>query len=208
MLDTYTEYIDRYLNKLGLGDKPCPGEHHFVSSYLVPRLFALNQRVPDYINPDGMKGIIGDVAYYKGQDYQLCIEVKLGTIRLTKREFNEWIVADDSSRLPHMFIGICLDGIVICSWNDFRLAYIKSVKKRNVKWEPKTIAKGYGPSKAVNLILEYLGKSKYFKKGDTLKESKELERKFIDALKNEIDCNKANSVDTISCTAEYWAPLK
>ena len=188
MLETYTEYIDRYLSKSGLGDRPCPGEHHFVSSYLVPRLFALNQRVPDYINPDGTKGIIGDVVYYKDQEHRLCIEVKLGTIRLTKREFNEWIVADDSSRWPHTFIGIGSVGIGICSWSNFRQAYIRSVQERDGKWEPKTIQKGYGPTKAVNLLLAKLGQGKHFHRGLTPKESKALEALFIRALSSEINC--------------------
>ncbi|MBK9595448.1 MAG: hypothetical protein IPO57_08850 [Rhodocyclales bacterium] len=102
MLNTYSEYIDRYLSKSGLSKRPCPGEHHFVSAYLVPRLFKLNQRVPDYINPDGTKGIIGDIVYYKDHEHQFGIEAKLSTIRLTRGEFNEWVVTTDPSRWPHI----------------------------------------------------------------------------------------------------------
>ena len=59
MLETYSEYIHLFLSKKGLSNRPCPGEHHFVSAYLVPKLFSINQRIPDYINPDGTKGILG-----------------------------------------------------------------------------------------------------------------------------------------------------
>jgi|WetSurMetagenome_2_1015567.scaffolds.fasta_scaffold111283_1 hypothetical protein len=188
MLKTYTDYIDRYLSKPGLGQRPCPGEHHFVSSYLIPRLYALNQRVPDYINPDGMKGIIGDVVYYNDQEHQLGIEVKLKKIRLTKREFNAWVVAADSSRWPHTFIGIGTKGIGICSWSNFRQAYIESVQERDDGWQPVDIQKGYGPGKEVNVLLPKLGPDRHFNKGSSPEESMALELSFMSALKSEIDC--------------------
>ncbi len=82
--------------------------------------FQLNQRVPDYINPDGTKGIIGDIVYYKDHEHQFGIEAKLGNIRLTKGEFNEWVVNTDTARWPHAFIGIGTLGIGLCSWAEFR----------------------------------------------------------------------------------------
>ena len=66
----------RIPNKKELANRPCPGEHHFVSAYLVPKLFSINQRIPDYINPDGTKGIIGDIVYYQDHEHQFGIEVK------------------------------------------------------------------------------------------------------------------------------------
>ncbi len=188
MLNTYSEYIDRYLSKSGLSERPCPGEHHFVSAYLVPRLFELNQRVPDYINPDGTKGIIGDVVYYKDHEHQFGIEAKLETIRLTKGEFNEWVVNEDSSRWPHTFIGIGTTGIGLCSWAEFRTAYIASVAEKNKNWIPSPITEGYGPMKSVNTFFPKLPTGKFFRKGASLEESAELEASFIQALRSEIDC--------------------
>lgn len=188
MLNTYSEYIDLYLSKSGLSNRPCPGEHHFVSSYLVPRLFALNQRVPDYINPDGTKGIIGDIVYYKDHEHQYGIEAKLGTIRLTKGEFNEWIVNVDTLRWPHTFIGIGTTGIGLCSWAEFRTAYIAAVAEKDNGWVPSSISKGYGPMKSVNALFPKLSNGKFFRKGANPKESAELEIFFIEALRKEIAC--------------------
>ena len=144
-----------------LANRPCPGEHHFVSAYLLPRLFSLNKRIPDYINPDGTKSIIGDVVYYKDHEHQFSIEAKLGTIRLTKSEFNEWIVSSDQSCWPHAFIAIGTKGIGFCSWEDFRTTYISSVREKNPTWSPAIIDGGYGPQKSVNLLLSKLP-DKYF----------------------------------------------
>ena len=188
MLNTYSEYIDRYLSKSGLSKRPCPGEHHFVSAYLVPRLFELNQRVPDYINPDGTKGIIGDIVYYKDHEHQFGIEAKLGTIRLTKGEFNEWVVNTDTSRWTHTFIGIGTAGIGLCSWAEFRTAYIAAVAENNNGWVPSSLSEGYGPMKSVNTLLPKLPNGKFFRKGANPKESAELEDSFIEALEKEIAC--------------------
>ena len=188
MLNTYSEYIDRYLSKSGLSKRPCPGEHHFVSAYLVPRLFKLNQRVPDYINPDGTKGIIGDIVYYKDHEHQFGIEAKLGTIRLTKGEFNEWVVNSDHSRWPHTFIGIGTTGIGLCSWVEFRAAYISAVAENNNGWVPNLLSEGYGPMKSVNTLLPKLPNGKFFRKGANPKESVDLEATFIEALRKEIAC--------------------
>lgn len=187
MIKTYSEYIERYLSKEGLKDRPCPGEHHFVSAYLVPRLLEhLNQRVPDYINPDGTKGIIGDVVYYKDNEHQFGIEVKLGTIQLTKGEFNEWIVKEDVSKWPHSFIGIGTSGIGVCSWAEFRAAYIASVKEKKINWSPETRANGYGPAKSINILFQKFPVGKFFEKATGHKEI-ELEDCFIQTLRKEIN---------------------
>jgi hypothetical protein len=187
VLRTYSEYIDLYLSKSGLSIRPCPGEHHFVSAYLIPRLFELNQRVPDYINPDGTKGIIGDIVYYRDHEHEFAIEAKLGTVRLTKGEFNEWIVNTDTSLWPHMFIGVGKTGIGLCSWAEFRKAYIAAVKEKDKDWIPSLIAEGYGPMKSVNKIFPKLPPGKFFRKGANLEESAKLEEALIEAMKNEID---------------------
>ena len=188
MIETYSEYIDKYLRISGLGKRPSPGEHHFVSVYLVPKLFAINNRVPDYINPDGTKQIIGDITYYNDQEHQFGIEVKLGTIRLTKGEFNEWIVNEDRSRWPHTFIGIGTIGIGICSWERFRAVYLNAVKEQNQSWVPEFLESGYGPSKKVNVLLPLLRNDEYFKKGESVSEAAELEQQFLSSLKTEVDC--------------------
>ena len=188
MLNSYSEYIDRYLSKSGLINRPCPGEHHFVSAYLVPRLFELNGRIPDYINPDGTKNIIGDVVYYKDHNHQFGIEVKLNTIRLTKGEFNNWIVNEDRTLWPHTFIGIGITGVGLCSWAEFRDAYISSVVERDKNWAPKLLSKGYGPMKSVNTLFSKLPDGKYFPRGNDESECAKLEASFVEALGIEVDC--------------------
>ena len=61
----------------------------------MPKLYEINGIAPDYINPDGTKAIIIDVVYYRDEKHHFEIEVKLGTVRLTRREFNDWIVNED-----------------------------------------------------------------------------------------------------------------
>lgn len=190
VLETYSEYIHLFLSKKGLSNRPCPGEHHFVSAYLVPKLFSINQRIPDYINPDGTKGIIGDVVYYKDHEHQFGIEVKLGIIRLTKGEFNEWIVNTDETKWPHTFIGIGTKGIAMCSWKEFRNAYIKSVREKDPKWKPETLTDGYGPMKSVNVLLSILPLSKCHLLGVDVEDYKRKESIFLEALEREVTAKK------------------
>ncbi|RKZ57142.1 MAG: hypothetical protein DRQ44_16085, partial [Gammaproteobacteria bacterium] len=102
MINTYSEYINRYITNRGLNGTKTPGEHHFVSACLIPKLFAINGIVPDYINPDGTKAIIGDVVYYRNGAHHFGIEVKFETIRLTKNEYNNWIVNEETSEHPNL----------------------------------------------------------------------------------------------------------
>jgi hypothetical protein len=188
VLSTYSEYINRFLTPDGLGNRPCPGEHHFVSAYLVPRLYALNRRVPDYINPDGTKGINGDVVYYQDGQHQFGIEVKLGTVRLTKGEFNKWIVSDQPIHWPHTFLGIGVAGIGVCPWEEFRLAYINAVADSKAGWAPKPIVEGYGPMKSVNSLLKKLPDGRFFARQTNVAKAAELEESFIKALSAEVAC--------------------
>ena len=135
MIETYSSYIDNYLDLPKREGRPVPGEHHFVSGYLIPRIFNIRGKVPEYINPDGTKSIIGDVVYYDAGKHQHGLEVKLGTIRLTSGEFNSWIASNESSNWPESFIGIGLKGIAICSWREFRDAYIELARaKKGNQW--------------------------------------------------------------------------
>ncbi len=192
MINNYSEYINSYLSQKGLENRPCPGEHHFVCAYLVPRLFEINQKIPDYINPDGTKKVIGDVVYYQENEHQLGIEVKLGTIRLTKGEFNKWIVNTNKSRWPQTFVAIGTNGIILCSWSQFRNSYISAVKsqKKDPRWVPLEITEGYGPQKSVNELLTFLPTANCHLKGVTEVEAIQLEKQFMLALTEEIDFHK------------------
>ena len=118
--------------------------------------------VPDYINPDGTKDILGDVVYYRDAEHHYGVEVKIGTIRLTKREFNRWVASTDRSAWPNLFIGICASGMAICPWAEFRSSYIASIKAKNPAWRPGILRKGYGPMKQVNVLAAYLSKGAWF----------------------------------------------
>jgi len=180
MIDTYSNYINRYILKKGLDGAKSPGEHHFVSAYLIPKLFAINKLVPDYINPDGTKEIIGDVVYFNNGSHHFGIEVKYETIRLTKNEYNAWIVSKKTSLHPKTFIGIGSNGIIVLPWHEFRKDYLTSVKIT----VPKKINSGYGPQKSINVMFDnnkngYLPYSK--------NKGKENEAKFIKLLQDEIN---------------------
>ncbi|MBE0586460.1 MAG: hypothetical protein IH617_00265 [Hydrogenophaga sp.] len=159
MISTYSDYIRRYILRSKKESPPSPGEHHFVAAYLVPKLFEIAQKVPDYINPDGTKSIMGDVVYYQDEKHRLGLEVKLGVIRLTRREFNEWIVGGERSRWPEVFVGVGKLGVAISPWLEFRAAYIKSVVAKDKDWVPREIGAGYGPQKSVDELMPYLGEN-------------------------------------------------
>jgi hypothetical protein len=180
MIKSYTDYIERYM----LSSLKAPGEHHFVAAYLLPRLFSINKLVPDYINPDGTKGITGDIVYFKNGKHQLGIEVKYKTIRFTKNEFNSWIVREDSSKHPEIFISIGTTGIIILSWREFREAYLSSVKIS----VPRPITEGYGPLKSVNALFQSgNGRKGYLPKGGNQSEAQDYENKFLQLLRESVN---------------------
>lgn len=186
MVPTYSEYIKRYIHRRTKSSPPSPGEHHFVATYLVPKLYGINSVVPDYINPDGTKAIIGDVVYYKDEQHHFGIEVKLGTVRLTKNEFNSWIVNDDQTRWPDLFLGIGSKGLALSSWVDFRNSYISAVRSKDPKWIRAEIAAGYGPSKRVDELSSHLGRDHWFPVA-TGTEAAEHENAFVAALKSRFE---------------------
>lgn len=152
MLATYSDYIRRFVHNDGLGGNQCPGEHHFVSVFLLPLLYSINRIVPDYVNPDGTKRLIGDVVYFRDGAHHYGIEVKFGTVRLTKTEFNNWIVAKQKNKHPDVFIGVGRSGLLVLSWSDFRDLYMGAVRDRQATWKPKRIKDGYGPQKSVDVL--------------------------------------------------------
>ena len=131
MIRGFNEYIDRYICKRELNGLKDPGEHHFVAVYLLPKLFALNGIVPDYVNPDGTKAIRGDIVYFRDDRHYLGLEAKLSTIRLTANEFNNWIVSPAYSNHPQVFIGVGTKGLVVQTWRRFRATYIKMIGPKN-----------------------------------------------------------------------------
>jgi hypothetical protein len=183
MILSYNTYIKTYIHGKGKDKLPAPGEHHFVSAYLVPKLFSINGKIPDYINPDGTKAILGDVVYYQDGRHHFGIEVKLGTVRLTKGEFNKWIVDTDTKYWPHLFIGIGHKGLALLSWSEFRDAYITSVQKNVPQWFPARIPRGYGPSKRVHELMKHLPPTAWFPWVIEELEAKKNESRFTDALR-------------------------
>jgi len=183
MINSYTEYINRFLLHKGLCGAKSPGEHHFVAVYLLPRLFNINQLVPDYINPDGTKEITGDIVYFNNGRHHLGIEVKFGTVRLTKNEFNRWVVTEDKSEHPEIFIGIGTNGIIILSWHEFREAYLASVGIT----DPQPISSGYGPQKSVNSLFQENHGKGYLPRGRNETEAQEYENIFLQLLRETVN---------------------
>lgn len=125
MIATYSEYIQNHV--LDTGGLHFPGEHHFVSVYLVPRLYMIPfLGVPDFVNPDGMKAIPGDIVYYDRSSVdgkwtmKLGIEVKIGSLKFSRTEYNQWMTDFAINNLrPQLFIGIARQGMLMGDWDTF-----------------------------------------------------------------------------------------
>lgn len=125
-LATYSAYIDEFVRKADKEGWRRPGEHHFVATYLLPRLNRITRRTPYYVNPDGMKGVIGDVIYQDSRGQVLVsVEVKFLDVRLTATEFQKGIRSDAEKKWPTFFLGIGDKGLYIQAWGDFRETYIR-----------------------------------------------------------------------------------
>lgn len=123
-IPTFSDYIKDYI--LDFGGRHIPGEHHFVSMYLVPRLVSFEfLGLPCFVNPDGMKAIPGDIVFYDPADSQrvtprLGIEVKIGSLRFSRTEYNDWMRPNaPTGAKPHLFVGISKDGMLIGRWAPF-----------------------------------------------------------------------------------------
>ena len=158
-----------------------------MCAYLVPKLFALNGLVPDYINPDGTKSILGDVVYYKNNKHHFGIEIKLESISLTKREFNEWIAAPKQSDWPNLFIGVNKKGLLLSTWATFRSAYINSVRSKNPMWEATPIDERYGPAKKVEQLALHMPAESVFPVGANSAQAIAMEEKFTFELRHRIE---------------------
>jgi hypothetical protein len=121
MIATYCEYIHKYI----IGKKPFPGEHHFVTVYLVPKIYKLTGKIPDFVNPDGTKNINGDIIY---EDDKIYIEAKYNKLQFTKSQYNNWII-NKSNQCPNYIIGISGGGILFQDWNIFINNFRDWIKK-------------------------------------------------------------------------------
>lgn len=161
---------------------PLPGEHHFVAAYLVPKLIAITGQIPDYINPDGAKAVLGDIVYCHDSAQRLSIEVKLKTVRLTKLQFNKWVIGRNTRRWPTLFVGIGRTGIGLATWRDFRAAYIAAVRKTRPLSVTTATDKPYGPFAQVDQLARHLPAGAWFPIGDSSAKDRSHEKRFTDAL--------------------------
>lgn len=185
MISSYSDYILKYIR--GKDGRAIPGEHHFVAAYLIHKLFEINKAVPDYINPDGGKAVLGDIIYCRDGQHHFSIEAKLQVVRLTVREYNDWIVTGVASACPNIFIGVGKNGIVLSSWDEFRSAYLRGVRnKKEGHWLPEEIINGYGPLLSMNLLKEEIGEDCWFP-AETVEDSARIqEERFLSALRRHL----------------------
>lgn len=152
------EYYEKFFD--GKDKKDLPDEHHFVSVYLFPRLKEIFGRYPDYINPDGMKELPGDIIYCdKNGKSKFAIEVKYGAISFTKTEYDNW-VENDSGEKPDYFIALGKEQIVLCDWKSFSTKY-KTLQQTPVKDYSTSVSVDSinSPNGRLNLSPEFVGKT-------------------------------------------------
>jgi len=135
-----------------MSGKPVPGEHHFASIYLAPKIFKIKEMIPEYINPDGTKKVNGDLVY--GND--IAIEIKFRTIIFTKNQINIWIKDEGTRNHPTHIIGINENGLFLQNFKDFRENYIRMLKsKKNIDDVNNYDWKKYSPKIGVDEYLAY-----------------------------------------------------
>ncbi|NJK92480.1 MAG: hypothetical protein HC904_12000 [Blastochloris sp.] len=184
-IGTFSEYVNRYMPSRSQENSKWPGEHHFVAAYLLPRLFNTLPIVPNYINPDGTKDIIGDVTYYQDDNHKFAIEVKMGTIRLTKNQFNKWIENPDQTQHPNLFIAVGTKGLCLLSWLKFVEYYKRAVQKRS--GEPPKIGKsGYGSFLGINELIKHVDDASRFETSQDPKNAAFEESRFQVTLKENL----------------------
>jgi hypothetical protein len=127
--------------------------------------------------------LIGDVIYFKDGAHHYGIEVKLGTVRLTKEEFNSWIVAELENKHPNVFIGVGTAGLLVLTWKEFRKLYVQAVRARKPSWEPERIDGGYGPSKSVDVLCRSRVGDAYFGSSDDTSTSASEQARLVAVLR-------------------------
>lgn len=111
--------------------KKIPGEHHFVAVYLLNKF----NRIPDYLNPDGTKGICGDIVFTdKCNKKSFSIEVKLGktSFCFSKKENNSWFI-DKTEPVPNYLIALTQNRLFIIKWHLFSDFFIKLKNPRKIE---------------------------------------------------------------------------
>lgn len=163
-IPTFSDYIREFI--VELNGRHIPGEHHFVSTYLVPRLVQIEGLgVPCYINPDGTKAIPGDIVFYERRrsdsvdewDLRLGIEVKIGSLIFSRTEYNDWMRPDRSSKpKPHLFVGISRHGMLVGDWDTFSERFVKIAYSGRVppaELDKKNDAERYTPSRVLRKVV-------------------------------------------------------
>ncbi len=152
-LSTYKEL---YFNNT----KDCiPGEHHFVAVYLLNKF----DMIPDYLNPDGMKGALpGDIGFRKGNK-TLSIEVKLGkkncmsSISFTASQYEKWFIK--SEEVPDYLIVLIKNSFFVINFNKFIAVYKTKYWSKIEEFKKKTGSKKNGPSLSEECIETCCDKS-------------------------------------------------
>ncbi|GEM_PF-4296981 len=119
--------------KLYFDPKKCiPGEHHFVAVYLLSKI----KEIPDYVNPDGMKGSLqGDIGFGNNT---FSIEVKLGkknsmsSISFTASQYEKWFIKSEDKDIPNYLIVLLKDSFFIIKFPLFVEKY-KGIYKSEIK---------------------------------------------------------------------------
>jgi hypothetical protein len=126
--------------------------------------------------------LIGDIIYFVDGRHKFGIEVKFNAIRLTRREFNAWIVGNDPALWPDVYIGVGSNGVTLTSWTEFRNHYCACIREQNPEWVPSEILQGYGPHKSTDKFGAIKGMRGHFPVAKTPAEALERESHFVDAL--------------------------
>jgi hypothetical protein len=228
-IPTFSDYIRDYILTFTTGPKQyrkhIPGEHHFVSMYLVPRLVSFpSLSLPTYVNPDGMKAIPGDIVYFDRKEvggkvnwnFQLGIEVKIGSVKFSRTEYNDWMRPHAASKAkPHLFVGIAKQGILIARWGSFAERFVKIAFSKNgppLELDPNSKAERYTPQLEMPKIVRDTRKVspederplptdfKWWDYTDDQDEANRREQEFIEQL--ECECRVLSGVALDSCAEE------
>ncbi|MBR4248199.1 MAG: hypothetical protein IKQ13_14565 [Treponema sp.] len=116
--------------KLYFDTKKCiPGEHHFVAVYLLSKF----NRIPDYLNPDGMKDKCGDIVF-ENKTKQFSIEVKIGktSFCFSKNETNSWFTDDKTEPFPNYLIALTQNYLFIIEWKKFSDLFVRLKKPKMI----------------------------------------------------------------------------
>ncbi len=128
----YIEFLDKYpKSDIYENELKKPGEHHFVSTYLLPKIISFAEKVPQYVNPDGMKkNLPGDILYYNNEGKCiLSIEIKYSKIEFQKSQYINWI-NPKTRKLNHPMYLLAFIGkeILIIEWIIFAEIYNEFLK--------------------------------------------------------------------------------